>query len=305
MKRVYKITLISFALLSIFVISTYIFLYNYTDYIFTQSLKKSSVPIDVVFVGAPKDFEVLPYSVKSVKKYLMQPINKLVLIAPKSEEAIKLANSLKMEYIDENTLLNHQEFINWINTNELKKNYGGSWNWYYQQFLKLLYYKISESKYYFIIDTDVVIKKPIVLVSNEGITTFFIGPNLGHDISKTSAQKLLGNDQYVPEFSFIADLMCFNKDIVKSMITKIETKFKTEFYKAGILVEQDTNARFSEYEMYGVYANYSSDIIPLKPLTNYIPELGHSRKRNMLFLDYYSLELKKYSYIPYNDYANQ
>ena len=110
------------------------------------------------------------------------------MIAPKSEAATKIANSLGLEYIDENTLLDHDEFINWVKTNKLSQNYASqNWNWYYQQFLKLLYYKQAQTNYYFVIDADIVFKRPLVLVSDNGIRTFFISNyNAGHEISKTS-----------------------------------------------------------------------------------------------------------------------
>ena len=300
MRTIYKQTLIILGITIIYVIAN-IALCKYSDYAFAKEVESSLVPIEVVFVGAPKDFKILPYSVKSVKKYLKQPITKLVLVAPKSEESIKLAHSLGMQYVDEDSLLNRKEFIDWVQKNKLLQNYqNNNWNWYYQQFLKLLYYKISEANNYFIIDTDVVMERPFVLVSNDNVKTFYIGPNkLGHETAKTSIKLLLGEDQFVPEFSFIADLMCFNKNIVKSMLDKIETKFATEFYKAGILVEQKSDARFSEYEMYGVYANYSSDITP-KLLTNLIPMQNSSRNRDTLFLDRYLFELKAYRYISYH-----
>ena len=262
----------------------------------------------MVFVSAPKDFETLIYSVTSVKQYLQQPISRIVLIAPKSNAAIEISQSLGMEYIDENTILSHKDFTDWTRENKLSHNCRQcTWSWYYQQFLKLLYYKTTKAENYFVIDADIVMNKPFTLISNDGVRTFFTGHNSGHEISKISVQLLLGEEQYVPEFSFIADLMCFNKNIVEGMITQIEKKFNLEFYKAAILVEQASKARFSEYEMYGVYVNFNNDLASSRQLTNYIPlppKTNCTRKRSTLGLDQLSNELKICHYIAYHYWFN-
>jgi hypothetical protein len=291
---------------------------TYIDYTLSKHIPNSSIPIDVVLIATKKDFNVLPYSVESIRKYLKQPINRVVLISSKTEKAEKLAKKLNMEFIDENKLLNLKDFVNWVKENDLSYNFANI-NWYYQQFLKLLYYKESKSEYYFVIDADIVMNRPFVLVSDEKIKTFFIGQNDAHKISETSIKKLLGDDQFVPQFSYIADLMCFDKEIVKNMLNKIEKRFNIEFYKAAILVEQNSDARFSEYEMYGSYANNSSND---GNYTTYLPSVfasgsyfkdylnsnhflsdGHTRKRTTLFWDRYDPSLKAYPYIAYHSWV--
>ncbi len=291
---------------------------TYIDYTLSKHIPNSSIPIDVVFIATKKDFNVVPYSVESIRKYLKQPINRIVLISSKTEKAEKLATELGMEFIDENKLLNLKDFVSWVKENNLKYNFANI-NWYYQQFLKLLYYKESKSEYYFVIDADIVMNRPFVLVTDDRINTFFIGQNDAHKISETSIKKLLGDDQFVPEFSYIADLMCFNKKIVKEMLNKIEKRFNTEFYKAAILVEQNSDARFSEYEMYGSYANHNSNnnnYITYLPSvfatatyfkdylnSNHFLSNGHTRKRTTLFWDRHDPSLKAYPYIAYHSWV--
>ena len=48
-------------------------------------------------------------------------------------------------------------------------------------------------------------------------------------------------------------MMCFDKDAVKDLITKIENEHIMPFYQAAIKLEQSNEARFSEYELYGVF----------------------------------------------------
>jgi|GEM_PF-2302905 len=292
---------------------------SYIDHTLDIHAPESSVPIDVVLIATKKDFNVIPYSIESIRKYLKQPINRAVLISPRSPKALKLAKKLNMEFIDENSLLNLKDFTNWVKENNLSYNYANI-NWYYQQFLKLLYSKESESDNYFVIDADIVMNRPFVLVSDDNINTFFIGNNDAHEISKSSIKQLLGEEQFVPKFSYIADLMSFNKNIVKEMLNKIEAKFNLEFYKAAILVEQNSDARFSEYEMYGAYANHTFS--NKKQYTSYLPSVfatrddlldyldsihyfssSHTRKRTTLLWDRYDPTLKAYPYVAYHSWV--
>ena len=318
MKRRYIFLLLFIGIFSIYTLGR-IALCNYIDSTLLTQTPKSSIPIDIVLIATTKDFDVVPYSIQSIRKYLQQPIHKAVLIAPKNDESIKLAQELQLELIDENSLLNLQSFKNWIKDNNLSYNYH-SITWYYQQFLKLLYSNISESDYYFVIDADIIMNRPFNLVTDNKIHTFFIGDNHAHEISKTSIQKLLGKEQYVPEFSYISDLMCFEKSLTQKLIEKIELRSGMKLYKAAILVEQNSNARFSEYELYGSFANYNSD--EKNRAVNYIPSVyasdqyfknylnswhylssGHTRKRNSLFWDRYDPTLKAYPYIAYHSWV--
>lgn len=314
MKRKGLISFSVVALLFATYIITRVVICNYIDYIADKHVPNSNIPIDVVLVASNKDFDVIPYSISGIRKYLKQPISRAVLISPKTPQAMSLAKALNMEFVDENSLLKFSDFKNWIKDNNIKHTHPGI-GWYYQQFLKLLYSKISSSEYYFIVDADIVMNRPFVLITNDKIHTFFVGENHAHEVSRTSIKRLLGEQQYVPDFSYIADLMCFNKDITQAMLAELETKNGQEFYKAAMLAEYDSKARFSEYELYGAYANHRDD----KPLVNYIPSVyasseylknylesyhflsdGHTRRRYCLLCDKYNPELKAYPYLAYH-----
>ena len=93
---------------------------TYIDYTLSKHIPSSSIPIDVVLIATKKDFKVVPYSVESIRKYLKQPINRIVLISPKNEKAEKLAKELGIEFIEENKLLNLKDFVSWVENNNLK-----------------------------------------------------------------------------------------------------------------------------------------------------------------------------------------
>ena len=278
-----------------------IFIYDlWLDLKFKIETGGSSVPIDVVLVSTEKDFEIVPYTVKSVRKFLRQPIAKIVLIAPKSDRALKLTHELNMEYIDENTLLNLQSFKSWLKNNKLSLNHPIE-EWYYQQFLKLLYYKIAKSDYYYVIDSDIILMKPLVMVSDKNQVTYFVGHNMGQEISNLSMTKLMEANLSFPNFSYIADMMCFNKNIVQKLIGEIENKHNLPFYEAAILIEQGNKARFSEFELYGVYAN--SGQFNNNPI--YLPRSGEMHHRSLLTQNMSQLSLKRFPYIAYHSWLKQ
>lgn len=313
----FKITLSIISIL----IATYcfgrVFLCKYIDHINSQHVEKSNIPIDIVLVATKKDFEVVPYTVASIKKYLKQPIKRIVLVSSKSPKAEKLVKSLKIDFLDEDQVLNKKELENWFSQSSLKLNYQ-NFSWYYQQFLKLLYYKYSIAEHYLVIDADIVMNRPFVMVNNYNITTFFVGFNSAKELSSKSIELLLGNDQFTPKYSYIADLMCFDKQIVKKLIDRIESKYNTAFYKAVFIADQDSKSRFSEYELYGSFANHSqefkndSSLVPSVAgsgdyYVDYLNSIhffssGHSRKRTTLFWDRYDPTLKAYPYIAYHSW---
>lgn len=274
----------------------------YLDDVLEYSVEKSSIPVEVVFVTAPKDFETLPYSVASVRKYLRQPISKVVLISPKSDQAIALAKSLNMEYIDESTILDLNELKDWVSQNKLSLNHPLSdIKWYYQQFLKLRYHKLANSKYYLVVDADMVMQKPFVMVSDYKVHNFFVGKSMpqwyvGY---QESVLQILGKHQFTPGFSYVSHMMCFDRQIVANMINHIETTFNTDIYKAAILAEQHSGAIFSEYQLYGVYSNFVEE----KILTSYTPKSHYIGNRPFLFPDQYNSNLKKVPYVAYHHYS--
>ena len=313
MKNIVKYLLV--LLLPVFIYCVFqLVLCKYLDSIFEYDVRESSIPIEVVFVATDKDFETLSYAVHSVRKYLRQPISKVVLISPKTDRAERLAKELNMEYIDEASIFDVTNLKRWIVDNNLKLGrHMAPLSWYYQQFLKLFYHRYTKSDYYLVVDADVVIQRPFVMVADDQIHTFFAG-NVSqgippHDIAslrnvathdalfKRSTSLLLGEDVYVPKFSYIAHLMCFNRDMVVKMMEHVERNRHAPFYKAVILAEQDNDAVFSEYQLYGTYCNFvergqASDHV------NYSVYVGN---RYLIWADQINSEFKKMPYIAYHN----
>lgn len=211
-------------------------------------------------MSTEKDFDLLPYSLASVRKYVMQPIAKIVLVAPNTQRARELADKQGVDFIDENNILNSPKLKQWFAASGYKINHE-NFTWYYQQFLKLTYHKLALTDFYHVIDSDVLLNRPVMLTKggnkpNKIGVTYFVGDNAGYKISTESISKLLNQEIMPDKFSFIADMMCFKKHILASLLEEIEKKHNRPFYEAAIAGEQGNAARFSEFELHGCFTNF-------------------------------------------------
>jgi hypothetical protein len=144
----------------------------------------------------------------------------------------------------------------------------------------------------------------MTLVSNEGIHNFYVGDNSGPRMAATyaSIKDILGKDQYIPKFSFIADLMCFDKDIVGRLIERVEGEQKEPFHQFAIKSEQNSKGMFSEYELYGVYANFHPDN---HVIFSYLPRSGMVHARNKIEKDLKKPDFRFVPYIAYHSWLLQ
>jgi hypothetical protein len=275
---------------------------NMLDQLNLKYAEKSNYPIEVVFVSAEKDFDILVLSIESIRKYLSQPISKIVLVAPKSEASLKIAKDYEIEFLDEADIFDLGIFKKWLIDNKIEMNHTPTW--YYQQFLKLMYARHTVSDHYFIVDADIIFMKPFVMYSEYGITTYYIGGNSGREMSQTSTERIFQDSGiYKPEFSFISDLMLFDSSVVRNMLDFVEEKSNLPFYQAAMFAEKSVNiSRFSEYEMYGIYANFyqkNKSILPrFVPKSKVVSARSKLKNNNNKVKNYYI------PYIAYHHYLN-
>lgn len=265
-------------------------------------VEKSSYPIEVVFVATEKDFEILTLSIESIRKYLSQPISKIVLIAPKSDLALKIAKDYEVEFLDETDILDLGIFKKWLISNKIELNHTATW--YYQQFLKLMYARHTMSDHYFVVDADIIFMKPFVMYSECGTTTYYIGKNSGRKMSQASTERIFQDSTiHKPKFSFISDMMLFDSSIVLSMLDLVEKKYNLPFYQAAMLAEKSPEiSRFSEYEMYGIYANFYQIKKPILP--RYLPKSNVMLARDKLKKNNNKIQNYNVPYIAYHHYLN-
>ena len=125
--------------------------------------------------------------------------------------------------------------------------------WYFQQFIKLSISKLNYiSNLYLIWDADAVVLKPINFLT-KGNKIYLEKNKEYHKPYFDILEKLIGLEKQT-NYSFIAEYLLFNKEIVNTIISKISTK---EEWWDEILDNIDSDnlskSGFSEYELYGNY----------------------------------------------------
>ncbi len=139
----------------------------------------------------------------------------------------------------------------------------GITGWYYQQFLKMEYSRICEGEYYMSWDGDTVPCKKVEMFNDNGVPYF----DLKHEYNElyfTTMGKLIPGLKKLIDASFISEHMLFKCDIMKRLISKIESNDSipgSRFYEKiinCIPLEDIQGNGFSEFETYGSFVCLTS-----------------------------------------------
>ena len=124
-------------------------------------------------------------------------------------------------------------------------------NWTYQQFLKL-FFRHSESEYYFALDSDTIVIKDLPLFENEH-PIWYYGWRQNH-FPYFLFNKNFFNLNKSLSHTGIGDLGLFNKNIIQSFLNRTGLTTPEELLK---IIGPKTNVvfHFSEYETYSNFAN--------------------------------------------------
>ncbi|WP_158838611.1 DUF6492 family protein [Polaribacter sp. L3A8] len=205
------------------------------------------IPIKSNLVSLAID-KTIPSIIKNIS------YNNIYIITKRDNfETIKNALGDTVIYLDENeildglTLNNIQEYFKKRNADIYRAG------WYFQQFLKLSISKLSFiTNLYLVWDADAVALNPIHFISKDN-KIFLEKTKEHHKPYFITLEKLIGLKKQV-NFSFIAEHLVFDKEIVKEILLKISQK---ENWWYDILDKIDSEnlekSGFSEYETYGNY----------------------------------------------------
>ena len=224
----------------------------------TEAHAKLTVFIPV----AQKDYDMLPYTISSIMKYVKDPIEQIVISGAYNQALVDFCSKYGFKYLDENNIFNSQEF--WglyqeVSSQECNKQYNAGPGWYYQQLLKYKFSTHSQSENYLVMDSDVIFTRPFQAVVN-GVHQFYVRERgYGMDWGECYIKKIMDVDTALPH-SFIFDMMVFNKKNVLNLMDVIEHGSQDKFEKAILKFDQYQECRFSEFETYGVYVNHTKSL---------------------------------------------
>ena len=196
---------------------------------------------DILIVVAEKDHNKLPFVLESIYKNI-SGVNKYYIISPTaiSDEYLWLDAEVFMdrEVVD----FDFSRFTGNIETRR---------GWYIQQFIKL--FQEVTGPQYVVVDADVYLNKKIDIIGDDDKPTFLFGKNQYH-LPYFQFMKSVFDLNKVHSYSFINEIMYFDRDIIKQMISSIGLN-KYGFFELAVneLNKQNEVSGFSEYELYGNY----------------------------------------------------
>ncbi len=192
------------------------------------------------------------------------PISRLIFIGPNElgkevmNDATEHDMTDRIEYINENDILSFDAVKQsyYIRLNEIDAQYGkpekiARTGWYYQQFLKLEFYKICPDEYYLCWDADTIPLKNIEMLNPSGTPYFDIRSEHVNSYFDT-IKNLFGFDKAIKQ-SFVSEHMLFSKYLVEEMLEDIlssSLKGNTFYEKIFSAIRQPFQG-FSEFETYG------------------------------------------------------
>lgn len=225
---------------------------------------------DIIIPVASKDISFLPRVVHYIRLNLHEADKIYIITSGKNIRNAKVLKTLKSCVIlDEDELVEGLSFAV-VRDLLLKLAPNVSVGWFFQQFLKIAFGTTPyATKYYLSWDADTLPLKHIPFF--EGEHPLFSRKYEYNQNYFTTINKLLGLNK-LADFSFIAEHMLFNPDIIKNLIIEIEksdiqgVRWYEKIINAG---DYSINLQtFSEFETYGTFV-----------LQNY-PDLYKTRQLN-------------------------
>ncbi|MBB6733728.1 DUF6492 family protein [Cohnella zeiphila] len=203
-------------------------------------------PIDVVIPAIPKDLGTLPHVIDGVRKHVAHPIGRIFIVAPSSDKIKAVCKRKGCTFVHESTVLPLRKKDIVYRSKRWERS-----GWLYQQLLKLGSSSVVGHRHFLVIDADTVLIRPHRF-SADGKTTFYCRGWSQPEYFVTY-RKLLGEKPPRPR-SFVTHYMMFDKEKLRSLKHKIESRHGTNWYRAIIRsIDRKKQFGFSEFETYGNY----------------------------------------------------
>lgn len=257
--------------------------------------QNNNTPIYIVILVVEKDISLLQKCIEGVRSNCLNPIQKLVVVSPKSEKIEAICNATNVDWLNEKLLEPiSKEFI----CKQYKNN--KKIGWLYQQFLKLNIDSIFPNKNCLIIDVDTILLQKQSFISNN---KYIIKTSDEYHILYRKINKKLLNSKNIYWKSFIAHHQIISTEHLTLLKRKISNNSVNSFWEILLTEVILNNGWFSEYELYGNYMYlFHKEKIELRYWNNYNSK---SFKANVVDIKkiankYCSISLHNYDYEVYN-----
>ena len=215
-----------------------------------KKLRASEEPIDVVIPVIAKDLETLPLCLEGVRKCVLNHVKQIYLVAPKMTEIEDFCKANSLVFVDETTVLDGltPKAVNLIEqySNGTTSDRSG---WLFQQLLKLSG-NVGTCKHYLCIDSDHILVRPHVFLTDDGKTVFYQSYEK-HDAYYRNIHRIFP-DMKFSKLSYVAHKMLFSKEKLAGLHTELERLTGKSWVRAiRDNYDEHSFADFSEFELYG------------------------------------------------------
>lgn len=198
--------------------------------------------IDVVIPTISKDFKILNLEIESLK-FIKHTINKIYIVAPKSNFIEKFCVENKLIFIDEISVLGFgKEYIDY-QVHGMDRS-----GWMLQQLLKLSGDQFVEMDDYLVVDSDTLYVNEICFLCKDKFV--FYASEEWHQPYFDSYKYLFGYSA-TANSSFVSHMMIFNKKLLSQMKRELESRWQLKWYDVFISTSSPIEEScVSEYETY-------------------------------------------------------
>ncbi|MCK9446153.1 hypothetical protein M0Q50_04585 [bacterium] len=193
---------------------------------------------DIVIVAHEKDFHKLEYCIKYACENLEFDEIHLIL-----SERLDYLDKDKLEKFNKPIFYHKETDVLKINKDKIKFRP----NWIYQMYLKM-FQNVTKNDNFLVIESDAIINSKLSFFDNNK-TIFHLGIDQNNEQYYNFNRKMLNIGREY-NFSFISELMMYNKNIVNDMIIKSDCLGLEEFLEKSYNII-DINCYPADYELYG------------------------------------------------------
>jgi hypothetical protein len=212
---------------------------------------------DVMIPVSYNDCFKLRDNINEIRKYF--DTDKIVVVGcGKIRAAIPEVWKRDVVFLDEDELLSLSDVSSYFYDMVGAKSCHYKPTWYYQQFLKLCYAKVSTQEYYLVWDADTALVKPHSFFDPQTSLPFFDMKGEYHPPYFETINRLFPDVNKIAGDSFISEHMVFKKQYVLEMMAEIEknqtvagTLFWEKILNAATAENLKSTPAFSEFETYG------------------------------------------------------
>lgn len=260
------------------------------------NLSESGYPeIEILTVAAAKDFEVLPYTLKSAIRNSKNPVKRITVICPE-QQVESCFQIIKDSGIQENVnVLNENEIIEESVRTTIREKFGARYGWVLQQALATYFIGNSNAAGILLINADTVLINQAHWL--DGIGNQILMPSLEFHEPYYKLLRTVMKFKITPRNTFITHHMLFQPECLRTIIKYQGYSNVLEFINAAIMEANadEPSSMCIEFEPYAQgMLKYYSNRVTLKKFSN----LGVQRtQENLRKLE--QLVEKELSY-PYN-----